>query len=114
MARLSPWLTQLPTARTRTRAWNGIRLAKVTSAFRLYNVPGTLLTVENPTMRKMPWLLLVVLAPATGLAEDPVKHSSGRPLPKMPEIKKPVAFDTPEADKILEALQVFPADNPWN
>ena len=23
-------------------------------------------------------------------------------------------FDTPEADAILAALQVFPPDNPWN
>ena len=32
----------------------------------------------------------------------------------MPKITKPVMFDTPEADAILAALQVFPADNPWN
>src|SRR5258708_7626209 len=32
----------------------------------------------------------------------------------MPKITKPVMFDTPEADAILSALQVFPADNPWN
>jgi hypothetical protein len=41
-------------------------------------------------------------------------HSSGRPLPKMPEIKRPILFNTPQADRILTALQVFPADNPWN
>jgi hypothetical protein len=34
--------------------------------------------------------------------------------PEMPEIKAPVMFDTPEADKVLAALQVFPPDNPWN
>lgn len=33
---------------------------------------------------------------------------------KMPAITKPVSFDTPEADKILAALEVFPPDNPWN
>ena len=27
---------------------------------------------------------------------------------------KPVMFDTVEADRILEQLQVFPPDNPWN
>jgi hypothetical protein len=32
----------------------------------------------------------------------------------MPEITKPILFNTPEADRILEALQVFPPDNPWN
>jgi len=34
--------------------------------------------------------------------------------PPMPEITKPAMFDTPEADAILAALQVFPRDNPWN
>ncbi len=33
---------------------------------------------------------------------------------KMPAIAKTVQFDTPEADAILAALEVFPADNPWN
>ena len=32
----------------------------------------------------------------------------------MPKIDKPVSFDTPEADAILSALEVFPEDNPWN
>jgi hypothetical protein len=32
----------------------------------------------------------------------------------MPKIDKPVMFDTPEADAILSALEVFPPDNPWN
>ena len=32
----------------------------------------------------------------------------------MPKITRPVMFNTPEADRILAALQVFPADNPWN
>ena len=33
---------------------------------------------------------------------------------KMPPITKPVMFDTPEADAILSALEIFPPDNPWN
>jgi hypothetical protein len=32
----------------------------------------------------------------------------------MPAITRPVSFDTPEADAILSALEVFPPDNPWN
>jgi hypothetical protein len=32
----------------------------------------------------------------------------------MPSLAQPVMFNTPEADRILEALQVFPPDNPWN
>jgi hypothetical protein len=31
-----------------------------------------------------------------------------------PGITAAVMFDTPEADRILSTLQVFPADNPWN
>jgi len=33
---------------------------------------------------------------------------------KMPQITKPVMFNTPEADAIVSALEVFPPDNPWN
>ncbi|MGE3806811.1 MAG: hypothetical protein AB7K24_19255, partial [Gemmataceae bacterium] len=33
---------------------------------------------------------------------------------KMPKIDKPILFNTPEADAICSALEVFPADNPWN
>jgi hypothetical protein len=33
---------------------------------------------------------------------------------KMPSIEKPVPFNTPEADAVLTALEVFPPDNPWN
>lgn len=34
--------------------------------------------------------------------------------PKLPTISKPVLFNTPEADKILAAIRIFPNDNPWN
>jgi hypothetical protein len=34
--------------------------------------------------------------------------------PAMPEITRPVLFGTPEADRILNALQVFPLENAWN
>jgi hypothetical protein len=33
---------------------------------------------------------------------------------KMPKIDKPILFDTPQADAIVSALEVFPPDNPWN
>ena len=32
----------------------------------------------------------------------------------MPRIDKPILFDTPEADAIVSALEVFPPDNSWN
>jgi hypothetical protein len=38
----------------------------------------------------------------------------GQAQQAIPEITQPVMFNTPEADRILSALQVFPRDNPWN
>jgi hypothetical protein len=32
----------------------------------------------------------------------------------LPEITRAILFNTPEADRILGVLQVFPPDNPWN
>ena len=54
-------------------------------------------------------LLLMALAGAT-LAEQ----AQERHRPPMPAIAQPVLFGTPEADRILSSLQVFPPDNPWN
>jgi hypothetical protein len=66
-------------------------------------------------MRRTIALLAGLACAGLALADTPeAKHSSGRPLPKMPAVTKPVPFDTPEADKVLAALQVFPPDNPWN
>ena len=36
------------------------------------------------------------------------------PKPAPAGVDRPVMFDTPEADKVLETLAVFPPDNPWN
>ncbi len=66
--------------------------------------------------------LVVLVACVVALAEEPKKPVvSGDPArvarirkATMPKIDKPVSFDTPEADAILAALEVFPADNPWN
>jgi hypothetical protein len=33
---------------------------------------------------------------------------------RMPKFDKPILFNTPEADAIVAALEVFPPDNPWN
>ena len=68
-------------------------------------------------VRTLPAIVLVLTCAAPAIRSDtetPVLHSSGRPLPAMPDIKAPVLFNTPEADRILAALQVFPASNAWN
>jgi hypothetical protein len=56
-------------------------------------------------------IAVMVLSAIAALA---AAQSARRPRPQMPPIKAPVMFDTPEADRIVEALQVFPPDNAWN
>jgi hypothetical protein len=50
------------------------------------------------------------------VAQDPgrVRDGDRRPRSTGPRITQPILFNTPEADRILEVLQVFPADSPWN
>ena len=50
---------------------------------------------------------------AAAVHGDPARLARLRAA-KMPKIDKPISFDTPEADAILSALEVFPPDNPWN
>jgi len=45
---------------------------------------------------------------ARGLAGQPPSATAP------PAITRPLLFDTPEADYVLAALQVFPPDNPWH
>jgi hypothetical protein len=50
---------------------------------------------------------------STRVKSDPARLARIRAA-KMPKLTKPVMFNTPEADAILSALEVFPADNPFN
>jgi len=50
---------------------------------------------------------------AGSIKTDPARLARIRAA-KMPEITEPVMFNTPEADAICSALEVFPPDNPWN
>src|SRR6266571_4060991 len=63
----------------------------------------------KPRLETVSFLLAAVAASALGALA--VAAPDRPPLPK---ITRPVMFDTPEADAILSALQVFPPDNPWN
>jgi hypothetical protein len=47
-------------------------------------------------------------------APDPPPRVERIQKAKMPAIDKPVMFNTPEADAIVSALEIFPPDNPWN
>src|SRR5690242_10722390 len=66
-------------------------------------------------MRSWSWALLcgIGLIGIPGVLRG-APPASGRERPPMPAIRGPVMFNTPEADRILAALQVFPPDNPWN
>ncbi len=66
---------------------------------------------------------LALLASLASGAPPPVEQSASGSDParverlraaKMPALTQPVLFDTPAADAILAALEVFPPDNPWN
>jgi hypothetical protein len=48
--------------------------------------------------------------PVTG---DPARLARIRAA-KVPKVDKVIMFDTPEADAILSAMEIFPPDNPWN
>ena len=63
-------------------------------------------------------LLLAALVGLSASAAPPddgaaVNHE-GRALPPMPKITAPILFNTPEADAVLAAMQIFPKNNPWN
>jgi len=58
--------------------------------------------------------MAVPLAGAGVFAVAAALVAGAPPRPPMPKITAPVMFGTPEADRILEAVQVFPPDNPWN
>ena len=65
-------------------------------------------------MRRLAALLLTLAFALPVFAQaDPARLARIR-VAKMPAITAPVSFDTPEADAILAALEVFPPDNPWN
>ncbi len=51
---------------------------------------------------------------ATGTAHGDPARLARIKAAKMPKITRPISFDTPEADAILSALEVFPENNPWN
>ena len=56
---------------------------------------------------------VAVSPPPTAPISSPA-HSPATRATQMPELHAPVLFNTPEADAILSALEVYPPDNPWN
>ena len=67
----------------------------------------------------VPLLLLGWLTISSARPQKPVVSSDPARLDRIrkatvPKIEKPVMFDTPEADAILSALEIYPPDNAWN
>lgn len=58
-------------------------------------------------------LFMFVFAFAQLLRAERINHE-GRILGPMPTVTNAVLFNTPEADAIVSALQIFPRDNAWN
>ncbi|MEO8352666.1 MAG: hypothetical protein ABI680_13090 [Chthoniobacteraceae bacterium] len=56
---------------------------------------------------------LLVLTLATPCLGERINHE-GRILGPEPVVTEPVLFNTPEADAIVSAMQIFPRNNPWN
>ncbi len=67
---------------------------------------------KGPTVYFGDMVLEGTVAPAQ-VHGDPARLERIRAA-AMPKIDKPILFDTPEADAIVSALEVFPPDNPWN
>lgn len=59
-------------------------------------------------------LRLIEAGLALAVLLGPACRSDAADRPAMPPVTAPVMFNTPEADRILAALQVFPPDSPWN
>ncbi len=56
----------------------------------------------------------VAAAPAKAGDIALADSAGGKHRSPLPAIDKPVQFHTPDADKILAAMRIFPDDNPWN
>jgi len=66
--------------------------------------PGLVSIAAQPRAPRMMRIAILALlvGSALGATTDPLVPTA------------PVLFDTPEADRILERLQIFPPDNPWH
>ena len=70
-------------------------------------------------MRLKPVLLLLLTHTVAMAADSPGVAINQERLARlkaatMPKFEQPLQFDTPEAEAVLAALEVFPPDNPWN
>jgi hypothetical protein len=82
----------------------------------LFNRPNICRAVAGVLLLTALWFIRPIQAgdaPQNVAKGDPARLERIKAA-KMPAVTVPVAFDTPEADAIVSALEVFPPDNPWN
>jgi len=87
--------------------------AAVTAPLPVYRIQG-MIGRERVNLTATPQGFLPAVPPKQAtIGSDPARLARIRDA-KMAPIDKPIPFCTPEADAICSALEVFPADNPWN
>jgi hypothetical protein len=57
---------------------------------------------------------LILSFVVTAAAQSKRINQEGRILGPAPVVRTPTLFNTPQADAIVSAMQIFPATNPWN
>jgi hypothetical protein len=96
-----------------------ICLVRIVSWSALIGGPSSCCPEVSKRLLVLPLLLTSTLVAVSQEPKKPVVSGDPARVERvrkatMPKIDKPVTFDTPEADAILAALEVFPEDNPWN
>ena len=79
----------------------------------VYQIKGKIGVARVDLVATPEGISVAVPAKKGTVGSDPARLARIRAA-KMPPITKPVLSCTPEADAICSALEVFPADNPWN
>src|ERR1700738_351177 len=57
---------------------------------------------------------LILSCVGTAAAQSERINQEGRILGPAPVVTTPTLFNTPQADAIVSAMQIFPVTNPWN
>src|SRR5690348_3498381 len=57
---------------------------------------------------------LIISCIVTAAAQSERINQEGRILGPAPVVTSPTLFNTPQADAIVAAMQIFPVTNPWN
>ena len=65
-------------------------------------------TISNATTT------LILSFVVTAAAQSERINQEGRILGPAPVVATPTLFNTPQADAIVSAMQIFPVTNPWN